>query len=197
MRQRLARLGGFGVFLLGLGVQVAGWTNGAVGIRLMALGSIWEVGVLAGPPVASRAKKAIVASVLGELQASAAARDIDRKRWLQGVVQRMLAELTVARERLEEAQQLGFYWNADVSRLDSDEWAASHRSVSDEPELAKHYMAVRLAFEELNRINSITIARRRHSLGPSAMVDQRDRLADAISRIAEGERRLQEVAGSL
>jgi hypothetical protein len=197
MRQRLARFGGVGVFLLGLGVQVAGWTNGAVGIALMALGGLWTLGVLAGPPTAVRAKNAIVSSVLEELQTSKTVADVDRRRWIRGVAQRMLGELAVARERLEEARRQGAYWNAEVSSLTADEWAASHTAVSDEPELAQHYMTVRLAYEELNRINAIVIERSRHPVVPSSLIDGTDRLNDAITRIADGERCLKQVVDSL
>jgi hypothetical protein len=201
MRQRLTRYGGVGAFLLGLGFSVTGWTNAGVGVTLMVLGVLWEVGALAGPPLATHAKKAVVEGVAAELKVALAApqaeQSADRKRWLKGVTKRMLGELAVARERLDEARGRGWYWDADVYSLVSDEWAANHKAVSDEPELQGHYMEVRLAFEELNRINTVVIARANHPMASSHAVEQNDRLDGAIVRIDEALRRLQEVGNSL
>lgn len=201
MRQRLARFGGFPAFLLALGFSVTGWTNPAVGIALMVLSALWAVIGLAGPPIAYRAKEAIVTGVAQELQvaldASQGTQDADRRRRLKGVTQRMLGELTVARERLDEAQRRKTYWAANVYRLSSDEWGANHTAVSDDPELWDHYMGVRLAFEELNRVNTIVIDRQSNPLYSSTAVDASDRLQDAIDRVDEGIRRLRLIVDSL
>lgn len=167
----------------------------------MALGVVWLVAVLAGPPVAHRAVEAVATEVAKKLQIGVSeppqAQEVDRKRWLTGVVKRMLAELTVAGERLEEARARGYYWQADVYSLAFDEWTASHKAVSDEPELARHYMVIRLAFEELHRINTIVSARWNHHVVPSKNVDPSDRLPDAIGRVEEGIERLTQVGDVL
>jgi hypothetical protein len=199
--RRVARYGGFGLFLVGSGLQLAGWTSPVVGVSLMVLGAAWVIGVFVGPPVADRALDAVATDVAKRLQvgidASKAAQETDRKRVLQGMVKRMIAELTVASERLEEARARGLYWDSEVFRLSSDEWVASHEVVSDDPELASSYMHVRLAYEELNRINGIVIERRNHPVVSSRQTDPSDRLPDATDRVYEGIFRLQELSPSL
>jgi len=207
VRQQLARYGGVAAFLLGIGLSLTGWTNAVVGVMLVVLGVLWVVAVLAGPPLARRARDYVVAEVARELgvaqEASTGKGPSDeeqheaRIRWLKGVAWRMAGELTVARERIEEAQRRGVYWDSDHYRLVADEWSENQQSLSDEPELQGHYMPVRLAYEELNRVNTIVIGRQNHSLVPSNHVDPSDRLDDAVKRVREGERRLRGAADAM
>jgi hypothetical protein len=197
---RILKSAGIPAFLLGAGLQIAGWTNPVVGVFLMVLGGVWTLSAFAGPPLVDRALDAVSARVAQRLQVGQSAtlekQEADRKRWLRAVTQRMLAELVVAQERLEEARKRGAYWDSDVTSLASDEWDANHREVSDQPEFDAGYMDVRLAFEELNRVNAIAVARWRHQLYASRSTDASDRLEDAIARVGAGISRLEEINAS-
>jgi hypothetical protein len=157
VRQRLARYGGIGAFLLGAGLQVSGVTNLSVGIALMAVGGLTTLGAFVGPWAFGHLAVAIVQAADRELggtrnQPAAAVRDV---RPIREAIQRVSGELRQNWYLLSRAQQTGHYWNVERQSLRADEWRECRAILAREPELEEAYRLAHTAFAKLDSMNHL------------------------------------------